>query len=414
MAEKTDKTDKGFEYLDRNKDGRISVTELAQGLTTIGHHRTPEQVEAMFSKFDSDKDGSIDLNEFFDQLSTVETKLTTAFKMLDKDKDGRITATELQRMSNELGMPLTDEKVDELIELYDEDGDGKIELQEFGRMMKDLDPADHSQDEPACPLPNKGVSDLWSRVDHIALIVSDVGRSAAFYGTKLGMIQVHRPDFDRHGAWFTMGNINLHLIKGRPAVHADDDLIVSHFAINVGTRADMMNLISRLNDLGIPYRENISVPNPGEGTNVAVKQAFVRDPDGHYIEFCSCKTLEDYIEEKVKEYEAGWDLYKTTIAMELKRMMSLWGTGEKKPKADPAKLDNLLKRQTTFGDITQSATRDQLEELLVLYKNNVPAVLAGLKAIVKQAGGQTFIPPAFYERDQTLFQPPGWKMNPNQ
>ena len=35
-----------------------------------------------------------------------------------------------------------------------------------------------------------GVSDMWSRIDHIAIVVSDVGRSAAFYGNILGMIPV--------------------------------------------------------------------------------------------------------------------------------------------------------------------------------------------------------------------------------
>ena len=39
--------------------------------------------------------------------------------------------------------------------------------------------------------------------------------------------------FSRHGAWLTFGNIDLHLIKGRPAVHGDDDLIVSHIALVV-------------------------------------------------------------------------------------------------------------------------------------------------------------------------------------
>ena len=47
------------------------------------------------------------------------------------------------------------------------------------------------------------------------------------------------PDFlDRHGAWLTFGNVDLHLIKGRPAVHADDDLIVSHIAIVVSVKQD--------------------------------------------------------------------------------------------------------------------------------------------------------------------------------
>ena len=30
-------------------------------------------------------------------------------------------------------------------------------------------------------------------------------------------------------------------------------------------------------------------------------QAFVRDPDGYYIEFCNCGPLEDYLKEKTEE-----------------------------------------------------------------------------------------------------------------
>merc|ERR1740131_487262 len=119
-----------------------------------------EKVAEMLKREDLNGDGEISLNEFINSLSMQESKLATAFKMLDKDRDGKITATEIQRMSTELGMPLTDEKVDELVSLYDEKGDGRIDIREFGRMMRDLDPADTSQDEPICPLPNKGVSDL--------------------------------------------------------------------------------------------------------------------------------------------------------------------------------------------------------------------------------------------------------------
>ena len=58
-----------------------------------------------------------------------------------------------------------------------------------------------------------------------------------------------------------MSNIDLHLIKGRPAVHPDDDLIVSHIAITV--REDKMNeLRQRLQEMGTKFRKNISVPNP--------------------------------------------------------------------------------------------------------------------------------------------------------
>ena len=43
----------------------------------------------------------------------------------------------------------------------------------------------------------KGVSMLWSSVNHIAIVVSDVGRSLQFYTDVLGMKQILRPDFDR-------------------------------------------------------------------------------------------------------------------------------------------------------------------------------------------------------------------------
>ena len=58
-----------------------------------------------------------------------------------------------------------------------------------------------------------------------------------------------------------MGNVDLHLIKGRPAVHIDDDLIVSHIAITVDNER-MNELHQRLQDMGIKFRTNVSVPNP--------------------------------------------------------------------------------------------------------------------------------------------------------
>ena len=65
----------------------------------------------------------------------------------------------------------------------------------------------------------------------------------------------------RHGAWLSMGNVDLHLIKGRPAVHEDDDLIVGHIAVTVDNDR-IEELQKRLQEMGIQYRTNVSVPNP--------------------------------------------------------------------------------------------------------------------------------------------------------
>ena len=49
-----------------------------------------------------------------------------------------------------------------------------------------------------------GVSSLWTSVNHIALVVSNVGRSLTFYSNIVGMKQVMRPNFDRY-AIFELG-----------------------------------------------------------------------------------------------------------------------------------------------------------------------------------------------------------------
>ena len=71
-----------------------------------------------------------------------------------------------------------------------------------------------------------------------------------------------------------MGQIDLHLIKGRPAVHPDDDLIVGHIALTVKPE-NMDPIKARLKKMGIPYRKNISVPNPSVATGPTDQVGFL-------------------------------------------------------------------------------------------------------------------------------------------
>ena len=59
------------------------------------------------------------------------------------------------------------------------------------------------------------------------------------------------------------------VIKGRPAVHPDDDLIVSHIAITV---SNMEELKKRLKNLNVLSRKNVSVPNPSDSDTGTVDQ----------------------------------------------------------------------------------------------------------------------------------------------
>ena len=222
--------------------------------------------------------------------------------------------------------------------------------------------------------------------------------------------------------------MDLHLIKGRPAVHADDDLIVSHIAITVD---DMSALKQRLRDMKIPSRKNVSVPNPSDSDTGVVEQAFIRDPDGYYIECCNCDRLEKYLHEKMAAEAGKWNfsVAKSVLALkekmikksekskiELKKQPSLdevlenMDLSDKPLEADAMKLENLVKRRKIYGDITQNASESDLSKLLRFFENDVPSVIGYLENKVRVKGQRTYIPPAFYERDGTFIQPPAFEM----
>jgi len=149
-----------------------------------------------------------------------------------------------------------------------------------------------------------GLSDLIVRVNHIALVVQDIGESLAFYTSVLGFHQIDRPNFDRHGAWLSMGNIQLHLIKGIPHTRRGQhphDLIVSHIALDVRDTSSILQRIKQVQanfDGTFCWRQNISVPTQEtsrkerfekhETAEGKLSQFFLEDPDGYWIEICNC------------------------------------------------------------------------------------------------------------------------------
>jgi Ca2+-binding EF-hand superfamily protein len=57
------------------------------------------------------------------------------FEIVDMNKDGHITATELKQLMKALGEEITDEIAAEVVEEMDTNGDGEISLEEFSTYM---------------------------------------------------------------------------------------------------------------------------------------------------------------------------------------------------------------------------------------------------------------------------------------
>ena len=113
---------------------------------------------------------------------------------------------------------------------------------------------------------------------HVAVSVTDLGRAKRFYGEILELEEVERPAFDFPGAWYALGDQQLHLIvhasprslRGTIEIDSRD----GHFAVRV---RDYDRTLARLRAYGVAVKER-----PVNVTPWA--QLYVTDPDGNVIE----------------------------------------------------------------------------------------------------------------------------------
>ncbi|KAK4371191.1 hypothetical protein RND71_010666 [Anisodus tanguticus] len=130
-----------FKKFDVNGDGKICSSELGSIMASLGNAATEEELVSMIREVDSDGDGFIDLQEFI-ELNTkdidsdeVLENLKDAFSVFDMDKNGSISAEELQTVLRSLGEDCSLAECRKMISGVDCDGDGMINFEEFKIMM---------------------------------------------------------------------------------------------------------------------------------------------------------------------------------------------------------------------------------------------------------------------------------------
>ncbi|KAK2969369.1 hypothetical protein RJ640_000641 [Escallonia rubra] len=144
-----DEVKRVFERFDANGDGKISASELAGVMKTLGSDTSKEEISRMMEEFDTDHDGFINLEEFAGICKvggggTADDgglkELHDAFELYDQDKDGRISAAELYQILSRLGERCSIEECAQMIKSIDSDGDGFVSFEEFKRMMTNTKP----------------------------------------------------------------------------------------------------------------------------------------------------------------------------------------------------------------------------------------------------------------------------------
>ena len=118
------------------------MDDLAELMQKIGSPINEGELQDVKGEINPNDNNMFDLKEY---ISIMERRnrekdsdddLFNIFKIIDKDENNLIGATELLNFMNALGHKVSQEETEEMIKEFDEDGDGFCTFKEFLKMMK--------------------------------------------------------------------------------------------------------------------------------------------------------------------------------------------------------------------------------------------------------------------------------------
>lgn len=117
-------------------------------------------------------------------------------------------------------------------------------------------------------------------INHLALSVTDLDRSAEFYKNVLGLKEIQKGVRSEAVKWFQFSDgKELHLLS------FIKDPVTLNKAIHLAiTASDFDMFIKKLDDLGVEYGDWAGTPGKIQIRKDGIKQVLFQDPDGFWIE----------------------------------------------------------------------------------------------------------------------------------
>ena len=118
------------------------------------------------------------------------------------------------------------------------------------------------------------------QLNHTAIYVVDLKKSAAFYAAIIGLDTVPEPFHDGKHAWFKTGpHSMLHIIQG-----ADQPKMYYKNNHTCYSLPSIETFVAKLKSQGIPFEDVNGKANAITTRVDGVHQIWFRDPDGYWIE----------------------------------------------------------------------------------------------------------------------------------
>ncbi|KAM7532821.1 hypothetical protein Aperf_G00000128922 [Anoplocephala perfoliata] len=115
-----------FKELDVDKDGRVSVSELASKIKSAEQESTAAEIIGRSGSADT-----MTFKEFVDYITDTETQLKLAFRQMDKNQDNVVDAAEIRAQMRELGVEISLKEAEKLLKKVDKDESSSIDFNEW-------------------------------------------------------------------------------------------------------------------------------------------------------------------------------------------------------------------------------------------------------------------------------------------
>lgn len=133
---------RAFDLFDEDGSGTINPKELHQAYQEMGMTTSDKMVYMILSELDQDNSGGLDFDEFI-KLAAVrpdfkfndKNELMKVFRIMDINKDGKISIDELKKICDDIGEHFDEKTIRRMIKKADFDDDGFVNFNDFCQIL---------------------------------------------------------------------------------------------------------------------------------------------------------------------------------------------------------------------------------------------------------------------------------------